>query len=317
VSWVGWRLQRTETLVAFGILALLAAFLVPTGLHMASVYDHNGLATCIGNNTSTCSNAVESFTGRFQRLADVLGWVNLIPGLIGVLLAAPLLLDLENGTYRLAWTQSITRRRWLAGKLGLSIAAALLAALAIVVLMTWWRAPFDHLHGRMDRIAFDLEGTAPFGYILFALGLTLAVGVLTRRTVPALIVGFAGYVVAHLAIEGWVRQHYRPPLTATWPAKQDGPDLSHAWLLFERPSDKLGHPLHFSLALRDCISPTLRRIGAIDYACLAHKGAGYTHAVFQPAGRFWEFQAIETALFGGVAILLILFAAWWIHNRVA
>ena len=30
--WVGWRQQRTETLIALGILALLAAVLVPTGL---------------------------------------------------------------------------------------------------------------------------------------------------------------------------------------------------------------------------------------------------------------------------------------------
>ena len=33
VTWVGWRLQRTETLIAVGILALLAALLVPTGIH--------------------------------------------------------------------------------------------------------------------------------------------------------------------------------------------------------------------------------------------------------------------------------------------
>ena len=58
--------------------------------------------------------------------------------------------------------------------------------------------------------------------------------------------------------------------------------------------------------LRDCVSPT---------RCLAHKGDGYMHAVYQPASRFWLFQGIETALFGGVALALILFAAWWIHER--
>jgi hypothetical protein len=317
VIWVSWRLQRTETLVVFGILVLLAALLVPTGLHMASAYDNDGLAACIGKSTASCNDAIDAFTQRFAHLGDLLGWLNLVPGVFGVLLAAPLLLDIENGTYRLAWTQSITRRRWLAGKLGLTIAVALLSALAMLVLLTWWRTPLDHVHGRMNDHVFDFEGIVPFAYVLFALGLTLAIGALWRRTVPALIIGVVGYVASRVFVAGWVRPHYQAPLTATWPAKENGPDLSHAWLISERPSDKLGHPLQTTLALRDCITPLRKRLGSIDYACLAHKGAGFTHAVYHPASRFWAFQGIETALFGGVAVALILFAAWWIHDRVA
>jgi hypothetical protein len=36
VIWATWRQQRTETLIAAGILALLAALLIPTGLRMSS-----------------------------------------------------------------------------------------------------------------------------------------------------------------------------------------------------------------------------------------------------------------------------------------
>jgi hypothetical protein len=306
VTWVSWRLQRTETLVAFAIVALLAALLVPTGLHIAAAYDHDGVADCIGKNTFACNDAIESFASRFDRIGNLVGWFNLVPGVIGILLAAPLLLDLENGTYRLAWTQGVTRRRWLAGRIGLAVAAALLAALAMIVLITWWRSPLDHVRGRMNTGVFEFEGTTTFGYVLFALGLALAVGVLWRRTVPALVVAFAGYVASRLVVEGWLRQHYRPPLTATWPARSNGPDLSHAWVILQRPSDKFGHPIQTLLVLRDCVSPT---------KCLAHKLPGYTHAVYQPASRFWLFQGIETALFAGVAVALILFAAWWIHER--
>ena len=46
--WLAWRRQRTETLIALGLVALLAAWLVPVGLHMASVFDEPGpLASCI------------------------------------------------------------------------------------------------------------------------------------------------------------------------------------------------------------------------------------------------------------------------------
>jgi hypothetical protein len=41
------------------------------------------------------------------------------------------------------------------------------------------------------------------------------------------------------------------------------------------------------------------------------------HAVYQPASRFWLLQGIETSLFGGTALVLVLFAAWWTQKRAA
>ena len=41
-----------------------------------------------------------------------------VPAIIGIFWGAPLVArELETGTYRLAWTQSVTRTRWLAVKL--------------------------------------------------------------------------------------------------------------------------------------------------------------------------------------------------------
>ena len=31
-------------------------------------------------------------------------------------------------------------------------------------------------------------------------------------------------------------------------------------------------------------------------ACVAQRGAGYVHAVYEPASRFWALQGIETAI---------------------
>ena len=45
--WVGWRQQRTETVIAAAILALLAVLLIPTGIAMISAYNHDGLAACL------------------------------------------------------------------------------------------------------------------------------------------------------------------------------------------------------------------------------------------------------------------------------
>jgi hypothetical protein len=318
MTWVTWRQQRTEILIAAGIFALVAALLVPTGIHIASVYHHDGLSACANANTRGCSAAVDSFTQRFEALTGMLGWLNLIPGLIGALLAAPLILELETGTFRLAWTQSITRRRWLAGKLGVTVAIALLAALLLTLLMTWWRTPFDHLHGRMTSDVFDFEGIVGFGYVLFALGLSLAVGVVSRRTAPSVIGGFVGYVVARLFVQGALRPHYEAPLTRTWSFLGGrGPDLSKAWILSEQPSDKLGHSAALLGPIPACEHAVNATKRIVSRDCLAQHGAAFNHAVYQPASRFWLFQGIELAIFGGVAFALIAFAAWWVHERVS
>ena len=67
-----------------------------------------------------------------------------LPALIGLFWGAPLIArELEAGTHRLVWNQSVTRTRWLAVKLGLlglaAIAAAGLGSLAV----DWWSDPLD------------------------------------------------------------------------------------------------------------------------------------------------------------------------------
>src|SRR5690348_16524425 len=184
--WVSWRRQRTETLVTVALLTLLAALLVPTGIEMASTFDRDGLAACLGAQPGeACGSALASFNSQFDSLSSFIAWLTLIPGLVGVLLAAPLVLELEQRTHRLAWTQSVSRGRWLAGKLGLAIGVAVAASLVFTVLVTWWRAPIVRIDGRMDQSVFDSEGTVVFGYTLFALGLAAAVGVVWRRAVAS------------------------------------------------------------------------------------------------------------------------------------
>ena len=171
--WLAWRRQRTETLIALGLVALLATWLVPVGMHMASVFDEQGLSACVSRHTHACNDLVDAFTMRFDKRGLINAALNFVPGLVGVLLAAPILLELERGTYRLTWTQSVTRGRFLAGRLGFALASGVVAAFVLTALLTWWRLPLDRLHGRMEQGVFDLEGTVAIGYVLFATALAL------------------------------------------------------------------------------------------------------------------------------------------------
>src|SRR3954447_7633689 len=232
MAWLTWRQHRLEATLATAALALVGVLLLLTGLRAYSAFDAAGLDTCLSDGSHHCILAVNQFQERFASFAVLGGWLNLLPGMIGVLLAAPLVMDIDQGTYRLGWTQGIARSRWLATQLGVLTASAVVAGLAISALFTWWRRPFDRIEGRMSPSVFDFQGIVPIAYILFAIAVALAIGVATRRAAVSLAGAFIGYVVVRLSVQQWVRPHYVSPLRATWtPVAREPLEISHAWKL--------------------------------------------------------------------------------------
>jgi ABC-type transport system involved in multi-copper enzyme maturation permease subunit len=308
VTWVSWRLQRTETLVALGILALLAVFLVPTGIQMANAYHQDGLAACVSAPPGPiCGQKLGAFEQRFQSLVDLANWFTLVPGLIGVLLAAPFILDLENGTYRLAWTQSITRGRWLLGKLASPVMAAALAAGVLILLFTWWRAPNVHINGRLDTGNYDTTGTVVIGYTLFALALALALGAVWRRAAVSLTVAFVGYFAARLFVDFSLRDHLVTPLKATYRGAQEPSFLSNAHVM----------SMNATIHGQRIMSGGGDFLGGHVKVGVSEMSNAVFHVVYQPESHFWPLQLTETGLFVGLAAILILFAAWWTRERTS
>ena len=288
------------------MLALLAALLIPTGIHMATSYDHAGVAHCLTDTRSgSCSSTIAAFTMQFDGLGSVIAWLTFVPGLIGILLAAPFVTQLEQRTYRLDWTQSITRTRWITTKLGLATATAVVSALVLTILLTWWRAPLVHVQGRMTSSVYDSEGPVVIAYTLFSLGLATAAGAVWRRTAPALVVGLIGYVAVRLFVDIWLRQRLADPATSVWRVNGQVPNLDRTWIINQYVTGPRGQRLPF-VSCGHGASGACRPVG------VAH---GYVHAVYQPPGHFWTLQTVETAIFAGVALALLAFAGWWTRAR--
>jgi hypothetical protein len=315
VIWLTWRQQRLETAMTAALLALVAALLVPLGIHMASVYSSSGAAACVARtaaNGSGCGGIISGFQHRFEHAGPIIPWLNFLPGLFGILFAAPVVLELESGTFRLSWTQSVTRRHWLGVKLSTIYASGLLATAALSLLMTWWREPLDSLQGRMEPNVFDFEGIVPYAYTFFALSLVLLLAVLTRRTIVAFGGGLLGYFGLRIAIQTWAREHYVAPVKAVWRPGTSGPgNLDHAWSIVSGPSAR-GHSLPGAEQIvAGCMNLGKRQIER----CLTSHHV-LNAAVYQPASRFWLFQGIETAIFAGLGGGLLLVALWWLRHRV-
>jgi hypothetical protein len=335
MTWLTWRQFRTPLLVAGGLLLVLAAGLVTLGLVLRGAYD----ADIVGCEAlDACDSATRAFREDYQTVVVLLSVLLLaVPALLGSFWGAPLVTrELETGTHRLVWTQSVTRTRWLAVKLGIVTGVALAVTAAFSLLLTWAVRPYDDLlDSRFGAVAFGSRNLAPLGYAVFALVLGTTIGLLVKRTLPAMAVTIAVFAALQLAVPFLVRPHLMPPveesvavnessmsdvrgfgitgnppgadgkLTADNEIVIDGYEVPGAWMLTSRLNllDSTGQPVDPNTA-----EPCFRAEGGPDGAseCLASKNLHFDIA-YQPADRYWPFQGIETAAFTLLAALLAAF----------
>jgi hypothetical protein len=200
---------RLQAALAFGALAALATVLGLTGPHLVHLYD-TIVATCSAH--GNCSSADATFLSSYRLLQDLGNVVIAVPALVGIFWGAPLVArELETGTHRLVWTQSVTRTRWIAVKLGLVGLASMTVAGLFSLLMTWWSSPIDRVNMSQFPV-FAQRGIVPIGYAAFAFALGVTAGVLIRRTLPAMATALGGFVVARVVVTYWVRPNLETPV---------------------------------------------------------------------------------------------------------
>lgn len=96
----------------------------------------------------------------------------LLAGLIGVFVAGPLIArELESGTFRLAWAQSVSPAHWLAARLAVPAALAVIGLTALIAVYRWglWAFrgyPHSYLTRPYDSGIFPGTGPAVLGYAL-------------------------------------------------------------------------------------------------------------------------------------------------------
>jgi ABC-2 family transporter protein len=350
--WLTWRQFRGAAAMLFAALAAFAVALGLTGPGLAHDFA-DGTSACV-TESAGCGNFFQGFYHANQALfLAVTAIMIVLPALIGLFWGAPLIArELETGTHRLVWNQTISRTRWLTVKLTLvglaSTAAAGLGTLAV----TWWSGPVDKAAARntpgfprLGPFLFDARGIAPIGYAAFAFALGVVVGMLARRTLTAMAVTLAVFVAVQVAMPLLVRPHLVTPVRSTnvisasnvdemrAPAGGGSIDLTidarvpgdvGAWVLSSRLVDAAGRTVHESIPMSTSKGPCAPRTSdarppeQAAAACFAEiKRLGYRQQVtYQPSSRYWTFQWYEAGIFTVLALGLAGFGFWRIRRRL-
>ena len=105
--WLTWRQFRTQAALAFGALASVAVILAVTRPNLVHLFNANVGAR---NAHGDCSTATTGLLSHYRLLQDLGTVLVAVPAVIGIFWGrAAVARELESGTHRLAWTQSVTR----------------------------------------------------------------------------------------------------------------------------------------------------------------------------------------------------------------
>jgi ABC-type transport system involved in multi-copper enzyme maturation permease subunit len=297
--WVSWRQSRSQAIACLGVLAALAIYAIVVSTSMRTAFSNDGLAACLARGPATsCGTDIMAFTNRFGSAVNVAFWSVLLiaPGLLGVLIGAPLIArELEFGTWRLAWSQTVSRTRWLAVKLALVTGGVIVLGAAMTAVITWYRAPMDRVTGHFINNAYDYEGLVLTAYILCAFGFAVLAGLLIRRSIPAMVAAFIPWLAIRLVVEFLLRPHFQAPLT-----------------FLQSNASLTAHGGGYGLGT---IPPVTGHIG--DWVLSFSGNQSGNAYLYQPADRFWTFQSIEAGIFVALTAVALGAAIWLLHRRPA
>jgi hypothetical protein len=179
-------------------------------------------------------------------------------------------------------------------------------------------------------LTFDARDLAPVGYAAFAFALGVTVGLLVRRTLPAVAITLAIFAAVQVAVPVWVRPHLFAPVqtvSALSPGSIMGMgsgfaidgnswgvaaavNIPGAWVYSNDVLPQAGT----SLGPR---APACGSGGGWN-ACASALARLHLRQVvtYQPASRFWEFQWTETGLYVLLALVLAGFCVWRVSRRL-
>ena len=322
MTWLTWRLHRTE--VAIGVLlfaALIAIMLLGTE-RVNSAYDaaRDGGSFDDDRGLLFDERSADYFILR-SRWSNLNTLLHGVPLAVAALLAIPTLQELERGTHRLAWTQSISRRRWSLVRVGFAAGVATLVAAIWAVTASHWRASILRGEERtFGQHAFELSPAVLFGYGLFAVALGLAAAAIVRRLVPALALLAVGFIGARIFTTFVLRERYRDPIEVTVAAGADPGQLTafaDRWIVDESWLTGTGERLSWERVNQLCTpGANEQNVDAFYQRCYADNDLHYFRA-YHLNDRVVQFQLIEMALYLGLATALFALAYWWLTRRPA
>ena len=217
--WVTWRQHRGVLISVPATFIAAVTVMLAVGLKVHR--DYAVLLSCHPAAAPACVQLTSEFDSTDWHLGNGVRIALLAAPVLLALLAGPPVLarELENGTFRYAWTQGIGRVRWTVAKLTFLGGLVTVLAFAASQLFTWAFAPFlpQQKLAVLSAAVFETRGVAYAAWMLAAFCVGGFLGMLLRRVLPAMAAALGVYLALATVTLLYLHNHY--PVRTFWPAQ--------------------------------------------------------------------------------------------------
>ncbi|MEV7848358.1 ABC transporter permease [Streptomyces cyaneofuscatus] len=224
--------------------------------------------------------------------------VLLLSVLVGAFVAGPLIArELESGTFRMAWAQSVSPARWLAARLAVPAALGVAGISALCLVYRWGWTEIRRTENTYDPSwwqggVFPGIGPAAVGYLLFGVAVGALCALLIRRMLLSMAVTV---VVFGVAVTGFTERRWM-----LWPTDQvtgggwmlDRHDWITEWGMRTASGERV--------LWEHCDLDSGDKVAAV---CMADRGGLTMFVDYHPASHLWPLQLVETGILLALAAL--------------
>ncbi|MFI7103752.1 ABC transporter permease subunit [Streptomyces sp. NPDC050161] len=304
--WLVWRQHRMVFAVLLTVLVAGCVYMAVLRGQMSGFIDEHHIAGCsaisLDPHCDGTQDAVDAFRASYGspfRLAEM--GLLALPILIGIFVGAPLMArEFEAGTHKLVLTQSVGALRWLAAKVALPAAAAVVTSVALAAVFLWmWQVGGDEVTGSYwySTTGYAALGPVPVAQCLLGLAVGTLAGLLLRRTVTSMAVTLGVMVVVNMVLQ-LVRPYLMAPATAVFKGGESQQLPDNAWPLDQGSLTAAGSRL-----------PSGACEAGPDYkSCVHDRGIVASYVDQHPVSHHWQLAWTEAGIVLVLAVALTLIA---------
>ncbi|MER6397785.1 hypothetical protein ABT263_17285 [Kitasatospora sp. NPDC001603] len=338
-TWLGLRQDRTPLLIAGSVLVLLCGWMVYLHSRIADQIAEWHLQGCnVVYFPAECEGSQAIALDAHWGIAVMItGWLLVIlPIAFGLFYAAPLLArEFETGTYALAWTQSVSRQRWLAARLGVPLLLTLVGSSLLAVVSTRFvhqvegRFALPGLYHWFSWMSRSASGPSLVASCLLSVALGAAVGLVVRRVVASIVVTAVLTVAVRFAVDSG-RYLLTPAREALASIRMASPDAVDRMSVVQSGRVSTSSPLESHIVENGLLTRDGLRIptdsdwiGTLPDgtavcptdACKAHYDViDRAYTLYHPPADEWMMHWTQTGLSLLATAALLVFCALWVRR---
>ncbi|MCB5912173.1 ABC transporter permease subunit [Streptomyces pinistramenti] len=304
--WLVWRQHRVAFVVLLALMVAGGVYMAVLRGRMSGFLDSHHIAGCslisLDPHCAGTQNAVDAFRASYGsqlRLAEML--LMALPFLVGIFIGAPLLArELESGTHKLVLTQSVGPLRWLAAKIALPAAAAVVTSAALAAVFMWlWQVGGEEVSGSYwySTTAYGSLGPVPVAQCLLGLAVGTLAGLLLRRTVVSMAVTLGVMGAVSLALQQ-LRPYLMAPTTVVFRGNESQQLKDTSWFLEQGHLTGTGSRMPTGLCAAD---PSYE-------SCLRSHNVVASYVDQHPVSHHWQLAWTESGIVLVLAVVATVIA---------